>query len=513
MNRKERTILITLFIDALLVAVKFWLANASGSLSLQAGAVHSFGDLFLGVFILVGLLLARTASVQRRNAAAMIENIIAIVVGLFMLYAAFDIFREVMQGETPELRNLIPVTFAAILTVVVAWFTSRYKLYVGKETNSPALIASGYHARIDLYAGIVVVAGLAGSALGLPNLDRAAAVVVVLFVVYTAYEILRDAIAALRAQRAIEIDEHAEHAPGNWMHLALGALALFAVLYLLTGIYSVPADQVAVIRRFGQVVGPPIGPGLQYRVPWPVDRADFVNPSAVRRVETKGALMMTGDQSLVNVRVGAHYVVDDPAAYLFQMVKPDDTVRQAAEAAMRQVVAAKNVDALLTTDKAAIQNSALQVLQTTLKGYGAGLRAVDVQLLESNPPEEVAAAFRDVASAREDKNTFVNEALAYQNEIVPVARGDAEILIQGANAYQSDKLGRAIGEANRFLAREGAYANAPVVTRLRLYLEAAEGALASPRKFILDPRVQLESTDLWLTGSGSPQTFPPTPNQ
>ena len=512
MNRKERTILITLFIDALLVAVKFWLANASGSLSLQAGAIHSVGDLFLGVFILVGLLLARTASVQRRNATALIENILAVIVGVFMLYAAFDIFRDVMQGGDVELKNLLPVTLAALLTVVVAWFTSRYKLYVGKQTESPALIASGYHARIDLYASIVVVAGLAGSALGLPNLDRAAAVIVVLFIVYTAYEILRDAIAALRGHRAIEIDEHAEHAPGNWRRLAFGALAIFVALYLLSGFYVVQAEQVAVVRRFGQVVFV-AGPGLQYRFPWPIDRADFINPSAVRRIETKAALMMTGDQSLVNVRVGAHYVVDDAAAYLFQMVKPDDVVRQAAEAAMRQVVAEKNVDALLTTDKAAIQQRALQVMQETLQGYKAGLRAVDVQLLESSPPEPVAAAFRDVASAREDKNTFVNEALAYQNEIVPVARGNAEKMIQGANAYQSDKVGRATGEANRFLAREGAYASAPAVTRLRLYLEAVERALATPRKFILDPRVKLESTDLWLTGSGATQTFPPAPNQ
>jgi len=513
MNRKEQTILVTLIIDVALVGVKFALANASGSLSLQAGAWHSVGDLFLGVFVLVGLFLARWENTQRRMSVGVIENGIAIVVGLAMLYAGVEIFVEVMQGGHVELRNLGPVTLGAALTVLVAWFTSRYKLYVGQQTQSPALIASGYHARIDLYANLVVVAGLAGSALALPNLDRVAAVVVVLFVAFTGYEILRDATSALRAHRALEVDGHATHGQSVWRKFAPLAVGAMVVLYFLSGFYIVPPEQVGVVLRFGQIVDANAAPGLHYRLPWPVDRVEFVNPSAVRRAETPAALMMTGDQSLVNVRLGVHYVVDNPADYLFRMPKPDAIVAQAAEAAARQAIAEKSVDALLTTDKSAIQRRTLQLVQETLQSYRAGLRAVDVQLLESSPPSQVAAAFRDVASAREDKNTFVNEALAYQNEVVPVARGEAEKRVRQAQAYQSEKIGRANGEAERFSKRQGAYANASEVTRLRLYLEAVEQALTGTRKFLLDPRVKLESTDLWLMGGSGIQTFPPAPTK
>ena len=132
-----------------------------------------------------------------------------------------------------------------------------------------------------------------------------------------------------------------------------------------------------------------------------------------------------------------------------------------------------------------------------------------VQLLESSPPPEVADAFRDVASAREDRNTFINEALAYQNEIVPVARGDAEKAIQAANTYRSEKIARANGEAARFASQQGAYAQAPDVTRVRLYLEAIEKVLPGARKFVLDSAVKMQTTDLWIPGASGTQTFPP----
>jgi membrane protease subunit HflK len=166
--------------------------------------------------------------------------------------------------------------------------------------------------------------------------------------------------------------------------------------------------------------------------------------------------------------------VTDPAKFLLNIVDPEILVQQATESAMRQVVANEAVDGLLTVDKAAIQQKAVSLAQAALDNYDSGLQVIGVQLLESSPPPEVADAFRDVASAREDMNTFINEALAYQNEILPVARGDAEKIIQAANAYRSDKISLATGDAAQFASQQGAYAKAPGITRLRLYLEAVE---------------------------------------
>jgi parvulin-like peptidyl-prolyl isomerase/predicted nucleic acid-binding protein len=175
------------------------------------------------------------------------------------------------------------------------------------------------------------------------------------------------------------------------------------------------------------VIAGSAGPGLHYRLPWPVDRVDIVAVNSVRRAEAPASLMLTGDENLITVRLSIHYTVTDPAAFLLNIVNPEAAVLQAVDSAMRQVVANEGVDALLTVDKSAIQQRAAALTQTALDRYEAGLQAVGVQPLESSPPPEVAEAFRDVASAREDRNTFINEALAYQDVIATFDSGQLTI--------------------------------------------------------------------------------------
>jgi len=517
MNRKERTVLITIVINLLLIAFKYWLANSSGSLALRASALHSITDAAIGGFVLVGLFISRRETAgQTGRGVSVVENWVALAVAAAIFYVGFDIVIEVLGGESPELKNLGPITLASLVTVGVAYFIARYKLYVGRQTNSPALIAGGYHSQMDIYASIVVVAGLAGAALGLPNLDRAAAAIVVVFIIFSGYEIASSAITALRQRETLDIEgetghQHGPAAGGLWRAFVPVTAIVLIALYLLSGFYTVQPGQAAVVRRFGQVVDGNVGPGLHYRLPWPIDRADIVPVDAVRRAETPPSLMLTGDENLINIRVSVHYAVTDPTKFLLNIVDPEMLVGQAADAAMRQVVANEAVDALLTIDKSAIQQRAADLAQATLDGYDAGLRVVAVQLLESSPPPEVAEAFRDVASAREDRNTFINEALAYRNEVLPVARGDAETTLQTAEAYGLGKIAQATGEAALFASRQGAYAQAPAITRLRLYLEAVEKVLPGARKFVLDKAVQLQTTDLWFPGVNSAQTFPPQP--
>jgi membrane protease subunit HflK len=265
------------------------------------------------------------------------------------------------------------------------------------------------------------------------------------------------------------------------------------------------------VRRFGQIIATQVPPGLHYRLPWPVDQASMVDVATVRRTETPSTLALTGDESLINVQVAVHYRITDPAAYLFTLSDPEAAITDAAQAAIRQIAAQETVDALLTTDKALIQNEAAVLTQSALDNYGAGLQVLNVQLLQSSPPEAVADAFRDVASAREDKNTFINEALAYQNETIPVARGEAEKAVQAAKAYQASKVAASTGEANRFASRLAAYQDGPEVTRTRLYLEAVEQVLPGLKKFLVDPAIQLTGTDLWFTNEAGPQPFVPGP--
>ena len=516
MNRKERTIFVSIVINGLLIAFKFWLASASGSLALRSSALHSTADLAIGIFVLVGLFASRREGRGREapQRFSAIENWVALGVSAAIFYVGVDIVSEVIAGETPELRNLGPITFASIVTVVVAYVVARYKLYVGRKTDSPALIASGYHSQVDIYASIVVVAGLAGAALGLANLDTAAAAVVAVMIFLSGYQIASSAISALRRHALLTLEgepnDETVRQRSWWRVYGPAAGALLLMIYLLSGTYTVSPGETAVVRRFGEV-NELAKPGLHYSWPAPIDRVDVVATDRIRRTQTPAIQMLTGDENLIAVQASLHYTVSDPAAFVLNVSDPKGLIKQAGAAALRQVVAQEGVDALLTVDKALVQERAAEVVQEFVDRNQAGLRIVGVQLLESSPPPEVSESFRDVASAREDQNTFVNEAIAYRNEVLPVARGDAEKIHNSAIAYAAEKIAVAAGEAAQFSARQQAYARAPAITRQRLFLEAAEQALPGARKFLLHPSVSPETTDLWIAGSGTVQPFPPTP--
>lgn len=524
MNRKERTLFVTVVVSALLVLFKFWLATVSGSLSLRASAAHSIADAAVSIFVLLGLVMVRTSFVRKRLGASLsrLENVLALGVAAAIFYAGFDIVKDVLASEPPELENLFFVAIASLMTIPVAFFIARYLQYVGKQTDSPALTASGYHAQLDIYASIVVVAGLAGAALGIPNLDRAAAAVVVVFVLFAGYEIVTTAWQGLKKPTQVNdaattgeawTNSHLHpHSSASLLRLFLpvAGIALIA-FYLLSGVYTVQPGEAAVVRRFGRVVPSAFGPGLHYRLPWPVERVDIVQLEMLRRIETANSLMLTGDENLIAIRLSLHYTVKDAASFLLNVTAPDTLVKQAADAAMRQVVSQERVDALITTYKNDIQQRAAQLAQQMLDLYNVGITVNNVQLLQSDPPVEVGDAFRDVASAREDRNTFINEALAYHYETLALARADSATGVQVAAAYRAQKLATARSEAYQFSTRLGAYAAAPQVTRTRLYLESVERVLPGMRKYIVSEAIKLQTTDLSITDSPNPQTFPPQP--
>jgi membrane protease subunit HflK len=514
-NRKERTLVVALGMSFILVTAQIALAYFSGSLALKAEAWHVFADFFVGVATLIGLRIARREKDVYKTGISVVENVVAILIAFFILYVGFDIVRTIATEE-PNLRNLGWVIAGAVLTIGLSWIIARYEMYVGRQTQSPSLMATARHDMLDVYAHIVVLVGLAGAALGFTNMDRLAALIVVFFVAHSSWDILNIAIMGLRRRRVlIALSEHAhehqhEHEPspghshlrGGQFHTLLPIAGIvLLVLYLLSGFYTVRWDERAAVRRFGRVIDE-VRPGLHYRLPWPVDQVDRIPSSQVRRIETPGTLILTGDENLVTVRLGVHYIVRDATTYLFKQRDPEALVAGVAEAAMRRVAAEEAVDSILTRDKNAIEAKATALIQQMLDDYQAGVQLTDVQILESSPPSEVADAFRDVASAREDQNTYINEARAYENEQIALSRGEAATVREGATAYRGDKVNAALGEGINFLSRRHAYVESPEVTQQRLYLETVERVLAGIRKYLVDPSIELIETDLWFLQQG-----------
>jgi membrane protease subunit HflK len=197
--------------------------------------------------------------------------------------------------------------------------------------------------------------------------------------------------------------------------------------------------------------------------------------------------MITGDENIVDVQLQVQYDIRDIESYLFRVVDPDGvTIKDATETALRQVVGARNIDDVLTTEKEAAQVETKNRLQDLMDTYQTGIRIREVKLLNVRPPVQVQDAFDDVVRAKENKLQVVREAEAYQADILPRARGDAARLNEEAEAFRAERTNIATGDAEKFLAILEEYKGSPEVTRQRLYLEAMEEVLPSITKYVID---------------------------
>ncbi len=292
-------------------------------------------------------------------------------------------------------------------------------------------------------------------------------------------------------------------------------LIVIAILWLGSGFYQVDPASQAIVRIFG-VPQPPEGEGLHWRPPSPIAQVDVVKVQEIRSMELGfrtidpgpparfqpvpvEALMITGDTNIVDVEMVVQYRVRDLDGFLFNVADPGDvsrqirnrpdgrTLRDATEAALRQVVGSRTLDDALTVERAAIEGETMELLQQLLDIYSTGISIERVQLQIVKPPQPVEAAFLDVVSAREEKEQLINQARAYEADIIPKAQGEAEQMIREAEAYKETRIAQAEGDSARFLSILAEYSQARDVTRARLYLEAMERILPNIRKFVITP--------------------------
>lgn len=274
-----------------------------------------------------------------------------------------------------------------------------------------------------------------------------------------------------------------------------GAVAVLAILgWAATGIYIVNPDELGVVKRFGQFAYT-TGPGPHWHLPVPIETVLKPKVTQVRRVEVgfrtvsggpparyqrvpQEAHMLTGDENIVSCEFIVQYRVKDPKQFLFEVRDPDGAVRAAAEASMREVVGRNLVDDVLTEQREKIQVESTELLQSILDLYKAGVRVDYVKLQDVYPPEAVIDAFRDVASAREDRERLKNEADAYANDILPKARGEAKLRLNEAEGYREGRIKTAEGDAARFRSVLAEYERAKDVTRRRLYLDSMREVLS-----------------------------------
>lgn len=335
--------------------------------------------------------------------------------------------------------------------------------------------------------------------------------------------------------------------PGGMGPGKVGALigGVAVLLWLASGLYQVQPSEVGVPLVFGKFTGDTTENGLHWN--WPAPIGDVLTPNVYQRNQveigfrggagTSGttsiiaeeSLMLTGDENIIQVEAIVQWHIEDVSKYLFQIRDPNetkaadepknDTVKNAAEAAIREMVGRNNFEYLLTTGREPIGAEAAKLAQQILESYNSGIRIDSLALQQVSPPQEAIDAFIDVQKAKTDMGTLVNQADAYFNQVTEEAQGQASQIIAQAEAYKAEKIALATGDAQRFLSVYEQYKANPDVTTRRLYLETVEGIMQGMNKVLIDtgqggvvPYLPLDQLLKLPKGAPAPQPAePPSP--
>ena len=276
----------------------------------------------------------------------------------------------------------------------------------------------------------------------------------------------------------------------------LAIIGLLIAWVLFDSWVQVNAGKEAVVLRFGQYART-MPPGFNLKWPRPIESATEVNVQEVRNISDT-VRMLTRDENIVQVEFNVQYEVADSTLFLYATRDPDQTLKQAAESAVREVIGTSKLDAIMPDQRveplegekpvanpsAELAQQAKKVLQQTLERYHAGLQVNDLNFQNVRPPQEVKDSFDDAISAREDRQRASNIADAYAKRVVPEARGEAARILAEAQGYKAERIARAEGDAQRFDLIASQYRAAPEVTRKRLYIETMQQVVSGTPKVI-----------------------------
>lgn len=271
-------------------------------------------------------------------------------------------------------------------------------------------------------------------------------------------------------------------------------------LWLLSGFYKINPDENGALLYFGKFYSIST-PGLNYHIPFPfgevikksvtsVNTEEFGFSSANKKTRDRDiaaeSLMLTGDENIVDIEFQVQWQISDIKSFIFNTANPNQAIRKAAESAMREVIARTPIANALSDGKEKIADQTKDLLQKILDNYGVGVRIILVQLRRVDPPSQVIDAFRDVQTAKADKEKEINQAQSYSNDVIPRARGEAAQLIEQAEAYRQEVIANSQGEAGRFLSVYSQYVKAKNITKKRIYLETMEKLYRNMDKVLID---------------------------
>ncbi len=275
--------------------------------------------------------------------------------------------------------------------------------------------------------------------------------------------------------------------------------AVMLVLWLVSGFYVVRQEENGIVMRFGRYVRDAES-GLHYHAPYPIEEVIKEATTRVRVLKIGGedvsdtklgeGWALTGDENIVNLELNVQWKIDDLKKFVFSVRDREQTIYDATQSAIREVVSKRKLASILTSDRGDIEEETKKLLQDMLNSYDIGVSVLLVQMLKIDPPAQVIDSFRDVQTARVDKESEINKAYKYKNDILPKVRGEAGKILEDAQGYAISVVNRAKGDASRFNQVYEQYKSAPFVTRKRMYLDTMEELFGKNKMMIVDENVK-----------------------
>ncbi|CAL1329527.1 FtsH protease activity modulator HflK [Candidatus Providencia siddallii] len=256
-------------------------------------------------------------------------------------------------------------------------------------------------------------------------------------------------------------------------------------IWIISGFYTIKESDRGIVLRFGKYNGI-VSSGLNWK-PTFIDKIIPINVETVREQATNG-IMLTSDENVIKVEMNVQYRITDPEKYLFNVINPDNSLRQALDSTVRGVIGQSAMEQVLTTNRSFIRDITQKELETAISPYKMGITILDVNFQAARPPEDVKAAFDDVIAAREEEQKTIREAYAYRNEVLPLAKGNAQKIVKEAEAYKASIILKSEGEVASFIKILPEYHLAPEITKERLYIDTMEHILSNTNKIIINDK-------------------------
>lgn len=308
--------------------------------------------------------------------------------------------------------------------------------------------------------------------------------------------------------------------------IGIGLISGVVVLiWLGSGVFIVQEGQQAVVTSFGKY-SHTSDAGIQWRMPYPFQAHETIPVTQLRSVEVgrtavvqstglRDSSMLTQDENIVDIRFTVQYRLKNARDYLFENRNPDDSVVQAAESAVREIVGRSLMDSVLYEQRDAIAIDLVKSIQNQLDRLKAGILVANVNVQSVQAPEQVQAAFDDAFKAGADRERLKNEGQAYANDVIPKAKGTAARLREESEAYKARVVAQAEGDAQRFASVLAEYQKAPAVTRDRMYIDTMQQVYGNVSKVLVDSRNNSNllylPLDKLLSQTGPSAAIPGTP--